>query len=396
MHYLGVDWAIEKHDLCLLTEDGRVLSEFSIANNGVGFQHLTDVLDGLGDISVNIERPDGLLVDWLTAQNYEVYVTSPTVVSRRRPRRSKDDRGDAFLLANLLRGRDPDSRLFIRQSCTVMHLRQLVKAYDDVVMGQRRETNRLVGILRQYYPTPLKAFRCHFSLTFIAFLEAFARPGAARELSQLELMQFLREQHYPIGKRLNHIYTALQAPSPTAYAEAGYVEAMRLILPRLRCLTQQRSFLTRRIAEVFKTHPEAEWWRGFPGASGPLTSARMLAAVGDDRQRYPSAEILQAIAGTVPVTRRSGKQTRIEFRRACNKPLRKALDDLARQSVKHSGWAQAYFFDQLGRGHDRSRAYRALGNRWLAIIWKLWQTGETYDEARHVANRSRRGQPLPV
>ncbi len=26
MHYLGVDWAVEKHDLCLLADDGRVLT----------------------------------------------------------------------------------------------------------------------------------------------------------------------------------------------------------------------------------------------------------------------------------------------------------------------------------------------------------------------------------
>ena len=100
-----------------------------------------------------------------------------------------------------------------------MHLRQLIKTYDDVVAGQRRETNRLVWTLRKYYPTPLMAFRCHHSLTFLAFLEAFPTPADARELGLLELRQFLREQHYPVGGRLNHIYTALQALSPTAYVK---------------------------------------------------------------------------------------------------------------------------------------------------------------------------------
>jgi transposase len=396
MHYLGVDWAVEKHDLCLLADDGRVLSQFSIVNDSTGFQQLGEVLEGLAEVSINIERPDGLLVDWLAAQEYPVYVTSPTVVARRRPRRSKDDRGDAYLLADLLRGQDTDCRPLIRQSCTVIHLRQLIKAYDDAVRGQRRETNRLVWALRKYYPTVLHAFRCHYSQAFTTFLEAFPTPQAARALNQVELVQFLKQLRYPIGNRLNHIYNALQVPTPPAYAQEGYVEAMLMILPHLRCLAEQRNHLRKRIVQVFKTHPEAAWWCGFPGTSGPLTPARLLAAIGDNRQRFPSAQVLQAIAGTVPVTRRSGKQTWIEFRTACSKPLRKASDDLARQSVKYSGWAQAYFYDQLGRGHDKSRAYRALGNRWLAIIWKLWQTGETYDEATHVANRSRRGQPLPA
>lgn len=127
-----------------------------------------------------------------------------------------------------------------------------------------------------------------------------------------------------------------------------------------------------------------------PGA-GPLTAARLLAWIRDNRERFPTPEVLQAIAGTVPVTRRSGKQISVEFRTACCHPLRSALDDLARLSVKQSGWAGAYYREQRARGQKSPRAYRALANRWLRIIWKLWQTREVYDESIHVANRSHRG-----
>jgi len=34
--------------------------------------------------------------------------------------------------------------------------------------------------------------------------------------------------------------------------------------------------------------------------------------------------------------------------------------------------------------HSKSHAYRCLANRWLGIIWKLWQTGQVYDEAYHL------------
>jgi transposase len=395
MHYLGIDWAVEKHDLCLLADDGRVLSEFSITSDSKGFQKLRELLENLDDVAVNIERPDGLLVDWLISHDYAVHVTLPTVVSRRRPRRSKDDRGDAHLLAQLLRGREPDCRPLARQSDTVIHLRQLVKAYDTVLREQRRETNRLVWALQKYYPAALHTFRTRNSLVFLALLEAYPTPQAARALSLDELAQFLKRQRYnPPQQKLEHIYTSLQAPMPTAFAEEAYAESVLLLLPRLRHLAEQRNQLRKRIAEIFKTHPEAEWWRSFPGASGPLTPARLLAAIGDNRQRFPSAQVLQATAGTVPVTRRSGKQMRVEFRQSCSRPLRRAAGDLAMQSVKHSGWARAYYHDQLARGHPKARAYRALGNRWLAIIWKLWQTGEAYDEAVHVANRARRGQPV--
>lgn len=63
------------------------------------------------NVQVNIERSDGLLVDWLIARGYEVHITPPAVLAHRRPRRAKDDRGDAYLLAYLLYIKDPDARL---------------------------------------------------------------------------------------------------------------------------------------------------------------------------------------------------------------------------------------------------------------------------------------------
>jgi transposase len=394
MYYLGVDWGVEWHGLCLMANDGRILSELSIPHSNEGFERLESLLDDLDDVAINIETNNGLLVDWLASQEHNIYVTTPTVVARRRPRRSKDDRGDAFLLAHLLRTKDPECRPLVRQSRTVMHLRQLIKAYDDVVEEKKRDAARLTWTLHRYYPSLLKAFRTRYSLTALAFLEAHPTPEAACALTRAELVHFLKDQRYSMLKlKVGHIYNALQAPTPTAYAEEGYVEAALIVIPRLRGLIAQRKQLHKRVVEVFKTHPEAEWWRSLPGASGPLTPARLLAAIGDDRKRFPSAKVLQATAGTVPYTRRSGKKLSVEFRRACSKPLRKAIIDFARLSVRESGWAQAYFYEQLALGHPTARAHRALANRWLSIIWKLWQTCEPYDEARHVANRARRGQP---
>ena len=37
MHYLGIDWATDKHDLCLMAPDGRVLSQFEITHDMAGF-----------------------------------------------------------------------------------------------------------------------------------------------------------------------------------------------------------------------------------------------------------------------------------------------------------------------------------------------------------------------
>jgi hypothetical protein len=99
----------------------------------------------------------------------------------------------------------------------------------------------------------------------------------------------------------------MQVPTPQASVQAGLVEHVRALLPLLKSLFYSRASLEKQMGQVFASHPEAAWWKSLPGLSGPLTAARLLAWIGDNRERFPSAQVLQAVAGTVPVTRRSGK-----------------------------------------------------------------------------------------
>jgi len=395
MYYLGVDWATEKHDLCLLDEAGSIVQTLEIKQTNAGFKQFKKLVDQYGatTIRINIERSDGLLVDWMLAQQWVVYVTPPVVVAHRRPRRSKSDLSDAYLLAYLLRLNDPDCRPLTRSSATVLHLRELTRALETTVADQRRLANRLSYVLYQYFPIANYLFAHVECLICLAFLEAFPTPQQAHKLTPFRLKQFLKKQNYKNMGRVDAIYGLLQTPMPTAATCEGYVAQVKILIPLLRQLHYTRSHLERELPKLFSTHPEAGWWKSFPGTKGPLTPARLLAWIGDDRSRFPSAEMLQAVAGTAPITRRSGKALSVEFRHACSHPLRKAMDDFARQSVRYSAWAREYRDEQLKRGHNKARAYRALANRWVKIIWTLWQRGEQYDEAKHVANRTHQGVP---
>ena len=390
MRIIGIDWADQKHAVCILADDGRVPGEFSISHDWDGFEQLQAVLKALDPLAINLERSDGLLVDWLVGQGWPVFVTPPTIVAKRRPRRSKDDRGDAYLLASLRRSGDCDSRPVVVQSERVEELRQVTQAFDQLQRHQQRMTNQLRQVLKHYYPAAVGLFSQLHSPLSLAFLAAYPTPVAAQAASRAELQAFFERQRYRWMRRFEEIYQRLQQPAPSARTCAGYVSHVLALVAMLRTLHEQLRALRRRMKDLFDAHPEASWWHAFPGA-GPLTAPRLLARIGDQRDRFPSAEALQALAGTVPVTRRSGKKTVVEFRVACSHPLRNAVMDLARNSIRKSGWARSYYRDQLARGHATHRAYRALARNWLRIIWKLWQTGELYDEARHVANRSRKG-----
>lgn len=391
MYYLGIDWANDKHDLCLLDDQGTIVQTLTIAQDLVGFERLQSIVEryGVDQVWLNIERSDGLLVDWMLMRHWNLFLTPTYVVAHRRSRRAKSDPTDAYLLAHLLRLGDPECRRLSRPSPLVLHLRELVRAFDTTLAEQRRLANRLRYTLLQYFPVATRLFAHVESGICLTFLEHFPTPEAARALSLKTLQRFFKAHHYVYHERVLPIYALLQQPMPVATAPEGYIAQVQATVPLLQALRATKVRLEKQIVAVFNTHPEAAWWRSFPGTRGPLTPARLLAWIGDDRSRFPTAEALQATAGTAPVTRRSGKALNVEFRRACSHPLRRAADDLARQSVRHSVWARDYLTAQTSRGHGLPRAYRALANRWMKIVWTLWQRREPYVEAVHLAHRQR-------
>jgi transposase len=391
MHSVGIDWAEEKHYVAVLNEEGKCVSEFVVQQNGKGFNLLQEQLARLTPVEINIERPDGLLVDWLVMQGYAVYVTPPRVVASHRPRSSKDDRNDARLLANLRRMQNEDCRLLARHSPIVQELLQRLRAFEQLQRQQLRATNQLRQVFKHYYPVMLHLFSDINTDIALAFVQAHPTPQAAQALTYDQLQAFLRGQGYNHMRQLDKLYQTLQTPMPTAAVSHGYQQHVQLLVPVIQLLNQQLTGIRRQISQTFMAHPEATWWRALPGA-GELTAPRLLALVGDNRAVFSSCAALQALAGTVPVTRQSGKHKAVRFRWACVKALRKAIMDLARNSLAASGWARSYYYDQLERGHAEQRALRALANRWIRIIWTLWQRREPYDEARHVANRAHNGK----
>ena len=155
-------------------------------------------------------------------------------------------------------------------------------------------------------------------------------------------------------------------------------------------LVAQIQQLAAAIAAALADHPDGALVQSLP-RSGQVNAAQLLAELGDDRARFPTAEQLTAEAGAAPVTRASGKHRAVVFRWACNKRLRQAVTTLADNSRHASPWAAAVYARARARGCDHPHAIRILARAWLRVIWRCWQDRQPYDVTRHrAATASRR------
>src|SRR6185295_18466000 len=150
-----------------------------------------------------------------------------------------------------------------------------------------------------------------------------------------------------------------------------------------RILEAQIKEYRARIEEAFSEHPDGGIFGSLPGG-GKKLAPRLLGEMGSNREVFDSAEALQCYAGTAPVTKKSGKSRFVNIRRACNKILRTTIHLWADESRHQCAWAQAYYQQKKSQGKSHAQALRCLGQRWLKILWKMWQNRTPYDEALHM------------
>jgi hypothetical protein len=242
--------------------------------------------------------------------------------------------------------------------------------------------NQLTDQLKSYYPVALDLFSGLDHEITLAFLERYPTPESGASATEKEIYDFFREQNYSHYKRASQVFKVLREPalrSPTEMVEVHCIVVLSLV-PVLRSLLTQITKLAKEISKEFRQNPAHRVFSSLP--TGEMTTARLNAELGSSGARYPTRDYVQTAAGTAPVTRRSGKTIVVYFRLQCNKNLRIAITDLARESVKRCGWAREYFSNQIKLGHKPSRAYRALANRWASIIWRMLQEMQPFDQSR--------------
>ena len=159
--YVGVDWATEQHQICVLDGDGKVVVERQVAHTGEGIAGLCGWLHELSgghpaSVHAAIEVPHGAVVEMLLERDVQVYAINPKQLDRFRDRFSasgaKDDRRDARVLADSLRTDGRSFRQVQVQSPQVIELRECSRMAEELQQDRNRLTNRLREQLRRYYP----------------------------------------------------------------------------------------------------------------------------------------------------------------------------------------------------------------------------------------------------
>jgi transposase len=384
----GIDWAKDDHAVAVVDAAGRTVERFTVTHTSAGLRELVRRLDRHEVGEVAIERCDGQVVETLLAAGVTVVVISPNQLKNLRSRYgqagNKDDRFDAFVLADTLRTDRLRLRPLTPDSPATVALRAAVRARKDLVNHRVALCNQLRAHLKAFYPAPVGLFHELDGLMSLKFLTRFDCQDRADWLTPKRLAAFLAGIRY-CGSTTAEVMHARIAAAPagaTGDAGAAAVHVTRALTAALQALIAQIDVLTDQITEQLHAHADGHIFRSLPRAQA-LRAGRLLAELGDARGRFPTPEALASLAGVAPSTRQSGKSRIVGFRWAVDRQLRDALVEWAGDSRLSSPWAADIYQRARARGHDHPHAVRVLARAWVYVIWRCWQDGVAYDPARH-------------
>jgi transposase len=339
-------------------------------------------------VLVGIETDRGPWVQALAAAGYTMYAVNPLQVSRYRERHgtagAKSDRGDAHVLAEMVRLDRAHHRPLGQDSTIAEEVRLVARAHQNMIWLRQRSTNALRSQLREFYPAALAAFGDDLAgRDALAVLAVAPSPTQGMRLMGARVTAVLRKagrQRY-LSTRAAQIVAALHSPQlPVGPGlESAYAVGVSSLVAVITEMVHQAAVLEEQVRQGFDRHPDAEIYLSQPGL-GPILGARVLAEFGDDPARFADGRGRKNYSGMAPVTRASGSKKVVLARHARNRRLADALYQQALSALIVSPGARRYYDRQRARGATHHQALRALGNGLVGVLHGCLVHQQVYNE----------------
>ena len=398
--FVGVDWATQEHEVCVVDHSGQRVGQRAFKHSGQAIVELCQWLLDLtraqpAEIAVAIELTHGAVVEMLLERGFSIYGINPKQLDRFRDRHSvagaKDDRLDAYVLADSLRTDSARYRRLTMDDPHVVELREWLKMREELTQERTRLTHRLRDQLWRYYPQFLELDEDIGAAWVLDLWERAPTPRKAGKLRRATVERILKE-HRIRRHTAAEVLQILRAPalSPAPGATEAAVAHIEALSERLRLVDRQRKGSERHIGAMLDDLGRSGEAPGQPSEQRDVAILDSLPGVGQivlasllahawQPLREREYQKIRTLAGSAPVTRRSGKSKVVRMRYACKRELREAMFHWARTAVQSDPRFGDYYRELRGRGHTHARALRSVSDRLLRLACTMLRNQTLYD-----------------
>jgi transposase len=396
--HAGVDLALDKNVVIVISERAERVDRFSFSQDREGYDYFLRRLEGLcqkhqaSEVIVAMEPSNyfwKLLARELEEKQIPYRLVNAYTVKKHREGDqldwSKDDQRDAGQIAELSRnGKTTQTRL---QKGAYENLRQYATLYNQLTKSIRREKTILWGLTGQVFPELSQVFKDLDGETCRALLLSCA---AAATIRQLPIDAFLVQVRAAYsGKKFSP--SKLKLAYHLAARSIGVMEGLEAIqlaiqahFAQLRAFQAQLEQVIQAMTVCLLSIPEAPYLLSCTSLK-PVSAALFLAEVGDPH-RYRSAAQWVKLAGIQPSPNRSGKKqrSRTPMSHQGRAGLRTLLYFTCLRMVQHDTHFAELYSHLQRRPNNPLTKMQALGvlmNKILHIWWALIQNQTFYNSA---------------
>lgn len=267
---------------------------------------------------------------------------------------------------------------------------------QDTELGEDlgRLANRLRDHLLRTWPELLALVPAADESWLWALLTLAPTPAEGSRLRPARLRQLLRDHRIRriTAEELVTVLRALSVRLAPGVRDGVRVRILDLVA-QLPLVAQQRRAAERRLVETLQAmtlgpdgepvreHADVTILQSLPGIGTRIAAAAMLAEAAEPL-RDRDYHAVRVLAGSAPVTKRSGKSGVILMRYACNHHLQTAVYHWARGAVQRDPLSRAHYAQLRKAGHSAARALRGVSDRMLAVLIAMLKSHTLYDTTR--------------
>lgn len=387
---VGIDVALEEHQVEIQNDKEEVLWRKRLENNKRGLEELCAKLD---EIKRKIGDPDvvGIFAEaagsyyipfqhHLTQRGYRFVAVNPLEVKSARAiknlDRIKDDKIDAHTLASL-----PWMDKKYREENTHQRheISELTRLYQKTLTHQTRLQNCIRSDIAKVFPELLQFIKDIDTKTNIALLKKYPTPSKILEAHEKELIALVK-------KKSRGAFGAEFVKSVRALAEntIGIPDPNGVMAYRLQFLVERlvetKNALAQIANEIKKRTDNNEEVKMIDDIRGieRVRAASLYCEVGSIEQ-FETARKLQGYGGITPKMLASAKKEWIGGpTKISNHYLRETVSVCAKSLALHSDEFMAVYAREKMKGKSDTQAYIIVGNRLLYHVFTILKNKKPY------------------
>lgn len=390
MIYLGIDVSKDKHDCCILSQDGQILAKpFSVPNSRQGFDKLFSVVASFENnpekVKAGLEATGHYsfaVLGFLLDKGFTCFVFNPLHTNLYRKalslRKTKTDKVDSKNIANMLFS-SADLKPYSKTLYHNEQLKSLSRYRFSKVRERANLKQQLARLIHILFPELEKLVPSLHLASVYALLEQF--PGAS----------------YVANAHLTKLTNLLSASSKGRYKKEKAIQIRDAAVSSVGCIMPAKSLelkhtvvLIRVLSEEIE-EIESEIKNLMDELHSPITSipgmgyrmaAMILSEIGDFSD-FDSPDKILAFAGLSPSTYQSGKLDNAysHMEKRGSRYLRYALYTAASYVCIWDKTFADYLHKKLAEGKHYYVALSHAIKKLVRVIYALQTSGQSYISA---------------